>query len=394
MKSVPLVFLLVTMLSLALAVTILAPPTLAPASQAGTIIVTSTADSGLGTLRQALLDAQSGDMITFDPTIFPPTSPITISVTSELPHIRQGDLTIDASNAGVILDGSNVPGDWETGLQIVVSNANTIRGLQISNFSGPGIAISGDATHNVIGGDRSLGSGPFGQGNQLIHNAIGVNLSTPGTTQNLITGNLMGTDDTGTASLGNERTGMWITESANGNTIGPDNVIAHNGQAGIFIYGPTSVNNTITRNSIHDNRVGIELQVGANTKLIFPSILDFDLPAGTVTGATCANCMVEIFSDAGYEGAIYEGQTAADGSGVFTFDKGAAFIGPHLTATTTDLNGNTSPLLSACVGYEQIFEPSTGEQSGKNPTPTQAIGRTRRQSYGYGGRLSEKGRRS
>ena len=63
LQSVPLVFLLVTMLSLAIAVTILAPPTLAPASQEGTIIVTSTADSGLGTLRQALLDAQSGDTI-------------------------------------------------------------------------------------------------------------------------------------------------------------------------------------------------------------------------------------------------------------------------------------------------------------------------------------------
>ena len=51
MKSVTLVFLLVTMLSLALAVSILAPPTLAPASREGTIIVTSTADSDLGTYR-------------------------------------------------------------------------------------------------------------------------------------------------------------------------------------------------------------------------------------------------------------------------------------------------------------------------------------------------------
>ena len=356
MKSVTLVFLIVTMLSLALAV----PPTSTLAPQGETIIVTSTADSGPGTLRQALLDAQTGDTITFDSAIFPPTAPVTIAVTSELPHIRQGNLTIDASSVGVILDGSNVPGDWVAGLQIVSSNANTIRGLQVSNFSGPGIAISGDAEYNVIGGDRSVGAGPFGQGNQFIHDTIGVNLSTPGTTLNVIAGNLIGTDAAGAAQLGNERSGVWISEGANGNTIGPDNVIAHHGTAGIFIYGPTSVNNTITRNSIHDNRVGIELLVGANTKLIFPSILDFDLPAGTVTGATCATCTVEIFSDAGYEGAIYEGQTAADGSGVFVFDKGAAFIGPYLTATTTDLNGSTSPFSAPVSGTSRSLNLQEG----------------------------------
>ena len=128
MKSAALVFLLVTMLSLALAVSILAPPTLAPASQEGTIIVTSTGDSGPGTLRQALLDAQSGDTITFDSAIFPPTAPVTISVTSELPPVTQGDLTIDSSNAGVLLDGSTITGEQVFGLKIV-SDGNVIRGL-------------------------------------------------------------------------------------------------------------------------------------------------------------------------------------------------------------------------------------------------------------------------
>jgi parallel beta-helix repeat protein len=363
MKSVTSVFLLVTILSLAIAV----PSPSTPAPQGETTVVTSTADSGLGTLRQALLDAQDGDSIIFDPVVFPPSAPITISVTSALPGINVSNLTLDASNSGVILDGSHLSGDWQVGLAMVSCESTTIRGLQIANFSGPAIDISGDATHNVIGGDRSLGDGPFGQGNQFIHNTIGVNLATPGTTQNLITGNLMGTDDTGTASLGNGRAGVWITEGANGNTVGPDNVIAHNGTAGIFIYGPTSVNNTITRNSIHDNRVGIELQVGANTKLIFPSVLDFDLPAGTVTGATCANCTVELFSDADYEGAIYEGQTTADGSGVFVFDKGTAFIGPHLTATTTDSNGNTSPFSAPVSGMSR----SLSLQEGNNLARTQ-----------------------
>ena len=42
-----------------------------PASLAATLVVTSSADSGPGTLRQALLDANSGDTITFDATVFP-----------------------------------------------------------------------------------------------------------------------------------------------------------------------------------------------------------------------------------------------------------------------------------------------------------------------------------
>lgn len=356
-------FLLVVFLSLLL----VAPIPVSPAPQGQIRVVTNAADTGHGTLRQALLDAQEGDTITFDPAVFPPTAPVSITVTNLLPGINANNLTLDASNAGVILDGSHLSGDWQVGLAMVSCKGTIIRGLQIASFSGPAIDITGVATDNVIGGDRSIGAGPFGQGNQFINNAIGVSLNTPGTTHNVITGNLMGTDAAGVAQLGNEHSGVWIGEGAKGNTIGPDNVIAYNGTAGILIYGPTSVNNTITQNSIHDNHMGIELQVGANTKLIFPSILDFELSAGTMTGATCANCTVEIFSDAGYEGAIYEGQTTADGSGVFVFDKGAAFIGPHLTATTTDLDGNTSEF-SAPVSGASI---SLSLQQGNNLARTQ-----------------------
>jgi len=99
--------------------------------QAGaTIVVTSAADGGAGTLCQALLDAQDGDTITFDPSVFPPTAPVTIPITSELPGLVS-NLTIDASSAVVILDGSHLTGNWRAGLQIVGSTGTIIRGLQI-----------------------------------------------------------------------------------------------------------------------------------------------------------------------------------------------------------------------------------------------------------------------
>jgi hypothetical protein len=300
------------------------------------IIITSTADNGPGTLRQALQDAQSGYTIGFDPAVFPPDAPVTIFVSSEeLPHIHVSHLTLDASNAGVILDGSQVPGEWIAGLQIVSSQENTIMGLQISHFPGPGIAISGDSTHNVIGGDRGLGAGPYGQGNMLSNNVIGVDLATSGTTLNTVTGNLIGTDNEGTDSLGNERYGVSIAEGAHDNTIGPDNIIANNGEFGVYEDHSGSVQNTITQNNIFDNGVGKGTPA-------FPIIFDYDLSAGTATGATCPNCAVEIFSTSSYGGEIFEDMTTADENGVFTFNKGAPFTGPYLTVRTTNVNGRKS----------------------------------------------------
>jgi hypothetical protein len=86
----------------------------------------------------------------------------------------------------------------------------------------------------------------------------------------------------------------------------------------------------------------IDLWDGGNAELAAPAVLDYDLPEGTVTGGTCSDCTVEIFSDSSDEGEIYEGQTRADVKGYFTFDKQTSFVGPRLTATTTDVTGNTS----------------------------------------------------
>ena len=312
-----------------------------------TIIVTSTADSGSGTLRQALLMAESGDIITFHPAFFPPDAPTTIFVNTGLPHIRQSNLTLDASQTGVILDGSNIQREWVAGLHIVSSDANTIWGLQIINFPGPGIAISGDAKHNVVGGDRSLGAGPFGRGNMLSNNVIGIDLSTSMTSLNTVTGNLIGTDTEGTDTLGNYLDGVSLTIGAHNNTIGPDNIIANNGRLGVYYEPIYPLQNTITHNSIFDNGVG-------KGELAAPIILDYDLSAGSATGITCDNCTVEIFSTSSYEGEIFEGQTTANELGLFSFNKGAPFTGPYLTATTTDMNGRTSEFSASTVGTSRF----------------------------------------
>jgi len=314
------------------------------------LLVTSTEDSGPNTLRQALLDAQPGDTIIFDPSVFPPDAPVTIAITSALPFIEQGNLTIDASNAGVILDGSNVPGAWVSGLQMV-SDGNTIQGLQVSNFSGVGIAIS-DGAHNLVGGDRSVGAGPYGQGNLTIHNDIGIGMWGSRASFNTVRGNLIGSDATGANDMGNHNTGVIIQEGASNNIIGPDNIVANNNRSGIDVrHSPDSLYNTLTQNSIHDNGGnGISLLSSSTGKVTAPVLLDHDLQAGSLTGVSCANCIVEIFSDSSDEGEIYEGQTLANSAGVFVFNKESSFAGAHLTATATETDGSTSNFSQPTTG--------------------------------------------
>jgi len=314
-----------------------------PAGLAREIVVTSTADSGTGTLRWALETARSGDVITFDPKVFPPGSPATIYPKSELPAIERplGRLTIDGSNAGVIIDGRNVPGDWNNGLQIY-SDRNTVMGLQIVDFAGSGIAIC-SASHNVIGGDRGIGDGPTGQGNLVSRNTIGIDVCNDAI-DNVMTRNIIGTDSSGAKAWGNTRSGIWIEDGANRNTVGPDNIIAYNCHA-IEISGPRAVSNTITANSIYSNECSpISLVDGGNGELDAPFLADVDSPEGRVTGWACPDCIVEVFTHTKDGQCYFEGETESAEDGWFVFQKAGPLVGRTVTATATNAQGSTSQL--------------------------------------------------
>ena len=370
-----------------------------------TIVVDNAADSGSGTLRRALLDAQSGGTITFDPAVFRRDAPDTIYLTSSLPGLSQGHLTIDASDAGVVIDGSGITTPEAYGISIF-SNNNVIRGLHIKDFFSAGIALHGGAQNNTIGGDRSIGEGPSGQGNMITCTVCfgNVGIWCYGTSYNTIQGNFIGTDVGGTTSqarfnhsisiegegadnnliednliggyvvsgvgigsvsaghntvsgnhIGTDTSGVvkishsdWYgvsIDNSGHNVVGPSNVIAYNLKSGVFIQGEKAVGNRITQNSIYNNGgLGIELTDGGNARLAVPVLLDFDILAGTASGVAYANGTVEVFSDNAGQGRIYEGQTTADSTGFFTFTGGEAFAHSHLTATATDINGNTSQL--------------------------------------------------
>ncbi|MFC1502662.1 NosD domain-containing protein, partial [bacterium] len=142
--------------------------------------------------------------------------------------------------------------------------------------------------------------------------------------------------ESGLLDLGNNG-GISIWDDAQFNVIGPDNVIRFNTYDGIYISGSATRYNTITQNSIANNKQdGIELGGNANGGITAPVITG----TGSVEGTAPPNSTVEIFSDSAAQGRVYEGFTTADGSGNFYW--AGSPEGPMVTATATDDSGNTS----------------------------------------------------
>lgn len=148
-----------------------------------------------------------------------------------------------------------------------------------------------------------------------------------------------------------------------------ENEIANNGGNGIYVAGPASDWNTFSRNSIYGNDgIGIDLAPpigvspndpsdsddGPNDGMNFPVIDDDETNAtycyGKITGATGGprdGATVEIFlSDedpSGYgEGITFVGSGIADASGDFEIIMQGVERYDFLTATATDVDGNTS----------------------------------------------------
>lgn len=196
--------------------------------------VTTTEDNGVGSLRECLSNINTGSIITFDEQVFPTSQPSTIFLQTQLPEVNVDGITIDASNAGVILDGSQQ--DSGMGLQIYGSNSR-IMGLQIINFTDQGIRLDGN--NNQFGGNRLNGSAPTGEGNLVSGNwNNGIYLAGK---NHVVIGNLIGTDASGTRSFANN-VGLFVSEFCEDCIIGSSvsgegNVISGNSYSNITTWG-------------------------------------------------------------------------------------------------------------------------------------------------------------
>lgn len=232
-----------------------------PSASNLTLTVNSAADSGPGTFREALDIAgktPGGVTIIFDSKVFSPQHPATIFLSTSL-FLVSGHVTIDASNAGVILDGSKAAAGTD-GLGIA-SDYNVIMGLQVVNFGGNGISVNG--AHNIIGGDRQQGKGPLGEGNLMSGNGFaGIMLNGSKakgmlTMCNRVIGNYIGVDLSGNKTLGNKVAGVVIYDGAYLNIIGGSapadrNVISANGRTEV------SLGTRVYQNMILDNYIGTD----------------------------------------------------------------------------------------------------------------------------------------
>ena len=269
--------------------------------------VTNTGDGGPGSLRQAILDANArsgADRISF---AIPGEGVKTISPASALPTITD-PVTIDGYTQPGAVPNTNGPGRGDnaqlkvelngaaagaevSGLKISTTDS-TVKGLVINRFSEYGVRIGGDGGHAVEGyfigtdaaGRADLGHGYSGvivntysgtsantvggttpavrnviSGNGSGGGAVWIHTSTPG---NLVQGNFIGTDATGTADLGNSGHGVHVRYGT-GNVIGgttPEarNVISGNGVNGV-VFDNGSAGGRIENNSVRGNYVGTDV---------------------------------------------------------------------------------------------------------------------------------------
>jgi hypothetical protein len=207
--------------------------------------------------------------------------PQSIALTAALPTITQAiilDATSQEGFAGtpiIELNGAGAGGSAD-GLTIT-AGASTVSGFAINRFGRDGISISVAGGNTIAGnfiGTNAAGTADAGNGRFGIRLASGSNV-VDGTTAagrnvisgnnldgiyvtasgNVIRGNYIGTDRTGTSAIGNSEDGIWLDNASNtmigGTAAGAGNVISGNGWSGIGFSNGGSVN------VVHGNLIGV-----------------------------------------------------------------------------------------------------------------------------------------
>ena len=143
---------------------------------------------------------------------------------------------VDGAGIDIDTGGSNlVAGNW--------IGTNALGSTGLGNY-GDGVSVY-QSTGNTIGGTVAAAA------NVISGNDNGVELDDSG--QNLVLGNLIGTDTTGTVALDNSGAGVLIDNGSSSNTIGGGttaaaNVISGNTGYGIQVDGATTIGNVVANN--------------------------------------------------------------------------------------------------------------------------------------------------
>ena len=212
---------------------------------------------------------------------------------------------IEINSAGNTIGGTTpadrnlISGNGGPGIQSNRSN-NLVRG----NFIGTnaaGTAAIGNAgygvqvTNGAIG--NIVGTGPVGSRNIISGNGGGVSIDAAATTDNLVAGNYIGTDVTGSLAIGNQESGVSISGGAHNNGVGGvgyGNVISGNSGGFAIPAGVIIRDVGTTGNVVRGNYVGVAADgttalgnVGCGLQGC-PGVRIFDGASGNTIGGTLA----------------------------------------------------------------------------------------------------------
>jgi hypothetical protein len=317
---------------------------------AQTFTVTNTNDTGAGSLRQAIMDANAAagaDSITFN---IPGNGVHTINLASLLPPVNN-PATIDGYTQPGSKRGTNEPGAAINaaptielnganagngdGLSINVSGC-TVRGLVINRFHGNGLVLGEAVASRVEGcfigtnaaGTASLGNDLNGvlvsasdhctvggtdpaarnliSGNGVadvnsdldpqFQNRNGILINGGGTTDHVVQGNHIGTNAAGTAPIPNVKNGIALVNGTHDNLIGGDSASARNlisgNQANGFGGGLTGTDVLIRgagtdRNKIQGNYIGTDVTGMTSFFTAAPLTIDTDAADNLIGGPDC-----------------------------------------------------------------------------------------------------------
>ncbi len=278
--------------------------------------------------------------------------------------VASGNMISGVDLTGASATGNSVEGDF------VGTNAAGAASLSVP--AGDGVDIDSGASANTIGG-TTAGALNVISGND----GSGVLIAGAATIDNVVQGNLIGTDATRAFNLGNGADGVTVSRSAMSNTVGgatpgAGNTIVFNVLDGVNIL--SGAGNAILSNVIFRNQgLGIDLggdgvtpntpgspHTGPNDRLNFPVLTTATTTAsgtviiGTLGAAPGTAFTVQFFGDpstdpSGHgQGKVLLGQvtnvvTNTDGFAGFTASLPIGFPpGQFVTATATDPAGNTS----------------------------------------------------
>jgi hypothetical protein len=299
---------------------------------------------------------------------------------------------------GVQIVGPQLPGDVFANFVLRNYIGTDITGMLDLGNAHEGVCMCEGTHDNMVDSNLVSGNDYDGVGMQGFNNE---GFGPPIQTQlNFVTNNVIGLAVDAVTPLPNSCHGVAVGEYGPGqwgcadyNFIGPGNIIAYNGWDGVSVWedGINTMNadgNLISLNSIHNNvGLGIDLQndgltlndggdpdTGPNQEVNFPVIDSAVYSSGntTVYGTIDIDtdpslATVEIFKanpdPTGYgEGETILVATNPDGAGNWSSIVAGLNPGDSVTATTTDLNQNTSEFsFNSALFYITVTSPNGGE---------------------------------